>query len=364
MANRISKSFLTTRYVDLDAGNDANSGTTAAQAWRTLAKVTSAEFTGKPIGTALSVLVILAGTSGGTNATSTGVDQFTYDAITAGRTASTEIGIRMWKTADGARPSSGAIARPVLRADTAFSSLTQIGVTTVYKSNVLTAGTLLIGDALFKPTAISQQDVDGAGKTHRLITGQAAGIADATIAANLVVAGNNTAYYKTDTREVFVNTNGLTGGTTASNWGWSLDQATANFSKIRPIGFSYIGVEDIDTLYGERGIAVFDANYVEIYNCRVYEPGVHGIICSYTNYALKNIIIDGCEVYGLGSSATGMTMIAVTGQSGGFDLSNVRITNCKCKRYMLQNPSGTMYTTAQYPIDFLGIGTAANPAYR
>lgn len=364
MAATLSRSFTSTRYVDLDAGSDAANGLTNSTPWRTLAKVTSAMFTGVPTGTPISVLVILAGTSGGTNGTSTGTDQFTFDALAAGRnntTDVTEIGFRAWKTSDGARPASGVIARPALRADTPVTSLTQVGVTTVYKSQVLPVGTLLLGQVLFKPGFVGQLDADGAWKCHILITGQAAGVADATIAADLVIAGANTAYYKTDTRELFVNTSGLT--TTAAHWSWCLDQSVANFSKIKPIGFTYVGVDSVDTAFGERGIAVFDSNVAEILNVRSYEHGVHGIICSYTNFQLKNILIDGCEVYGLGNSSTGNTMISAAGGSGNYDLNGVIIRNCKIRRYMLQNPSGARYTAAQYAIYFLGIATANGASY-
>lgn len=359
----LSRKFDTVRYVDLDNGNDANNGTTNALAWRTLGKVVTALFPGgSGTGTRISVEVILAGTSGATNATSTGLDQFTYDA--SSRTGVTEVGIRMWTAADGARPSSGVIGRPLLRADNPFTSLTQIGATAVYKSNNITpGGTVIIGQVLFKPGQLSQLDADGAWKCHIDFTTSTEAV-DATVATAVLAAGANTGIIRTTggQTQIFVNTTGLTGGTTASNWGWCADQVVANFSKIRPIGFDYVGVQDVDTLYGERGIVVFDSGkpcIAEIRGCRAYEHGVHGILCSYSSSGLQNITFDGCEVYGLGSSSTGNTMLAATGQSGNFDSYGVRITNCKTRRYMLQNPSGAKYKTAQYPIIPIGVGTSA-----
>jgi len=374
MANQLSRSFDTTRYVDLDAGNDANDGTTAAQAWRTLGKVVTALFPGSgptPSGDRISVLVILAGTSGATNATSTGLDQFTYDA--SARTGVTELGIRMWTAADGNRPSSGTIGRPLLRADNPFTSLTQIGATTVYKSNNITpGGTVVIGQVLFKPGQLSQLDADGAWKSHITYTTSTEAV-DATVATAVLAAGTNQGIVRTTggQTQIFVDTAGLTGGTTAANWSWCADQTVANFSKIRPIGFDYVGVLDVDTLYGERGIVVFDSGkpcIAEIVGCRAYEHGVHGIMCSYSSSPLSNLTFDSCEVNGLGSSSIGNTMLAATGQSGNFDSSNVRIINCKLRRYMLQNPSGQVYlwsnakntqALAQYPIIPIGVGTSA-----
>jgi len=369
----LSRSFTDTRYVDLDAGSDAANGLTNSTPWRTLAKVTSAMFTGVATGTPISVLVVLSGTSGATNATSTGLDQFTFDAASAGRnntTDVTEIGFRMWTEADGARPSSGKIARPLLRADVPFTSFTQIGATTVYKSNNITpGGTVIIGQVLFKPGQLSQLDADGAWKSHITFTTSTEAV-DATVATAVLAAGTNQAIVRTTggQTQIFIDTTGLTGGTTAANWSWCADQVTANFSKIKPIGFTYVGVDSVDTLYGERGIAVFDSNICEIRNCRAYEHGVHGIICSYTNFALKNITFDNCEVHGLGNSATGNTMLSAAGSSGNFDSTGVRITNCKIRRYMLQNPSGQVYlwsnakntqALAQYFISPIGLGTSA-----
>lgn len=359
----LSRSFTTTRYVDLDAGSDAADGLTNSTPWRTLAKVTTALFPGSSgTGDPISVLVILAGTSGGTNATSTGTDQFTYDA--SARTllgTETAIGIRMWTEADGARPSSGRIARPLLRADTPFTSLTQIGATSVWKSNnIPPGGTVIIGQVLYKPGQLAQMDADGAWKSHiEIDTTRSTDAVDANVAALPYLATANRAVLRTTggQTQIFVN---VAGGlsTSAANWSWCSDQVTENFSKIRPIGFTYVGVQDVDTLFGERGPVVFDSTMAEFVGVRAYEHGVHGIMCSYTNVALQNIRFEDCEVHGLGKSPTGSTMLAAQGSSGNFDSSNVRIINCKLRRYMLQNPSGARYTAADYVISPIGLGTA------
>lgn len=359
----------TVRYVDLDGGSDAADGQSSSTPWRTLDKVRSALFPGSSTSSeSIRVLVILAGTSGGSNATSTGTDQFTYDAsartayVPATQTWSgveTAIAFRSWTEADGARPSSGKIARPLLRADTPCAAgMTQLGTSVAYKINTaLTGSPALLGSVMFKPGQLGTLDADGASKVHMRLIGQGTS-SEATIETDLVAAGAGTAYYRTTNSCIYVNTSGLTGGTTGTNYAWTLDQVTANFAKIRPIGFTYVGVENVDTAWGERGLVVFDSLAAEIYGCRAYEHGVHGIHFSYTNYPLRNITVDGCEVYGLGNSATGFSMLAATGESGNLDASGIRFTNNRVRRYMLQNPSGSRYTSAQYPIVPIDIGTA------
>lgn len=381
-----NKTFAVERWVDLDGGNDASAGTRAAP-WRTLKKVADTDFV--PIGTStpISVLVHVAGTSGGTNATSTGYDQFTFDAATPSRTAPTEIAFTPWTEADGARPSGAAIARPVLRADVPFSALTQVGAsggytgTVIYKSNVLsgfpTSGTgniTGVSQVLYRAGVPATLDVDGAWRCHFKIIGANAD-AEGTIAQALVTAGAYTAWYKTDTRVIYVNLDSDANAaadlsTNASDWSWCPQQTGENFSKIRPIGFTYVGVEGMDFLWGERGPAIFDANTARIQGCRAYEMQVHGIICSYTNFALQDIRITDCEAHGLGQSSVGVTYIGVAGSAGNFDQTNCKIINCKVRRYMLQNPAGITYNRtflgtwanreyATYP---LGIGTADSAA--
>lgn len=348
----MTESFATTRYIDFDGGSDSNSGLTPAQAWKTFAKAIAVEWT--PIlnsATLFDQLWVIAGTS-------RGLDQADMDCfaqrIPAGATS--RLGIRGWRASDGTRPGSAALKRPLLRADVAFTTLTQVNGTTVYKSNIVSAtnGTN-ISQVLYKAGNNSQKDIDGAFMSHMLITGQGT-TADNTIASNLVAAGANTAFYKTDTREVFVNTAGSL-SLTASDWSYCGSQTVENNSKIRLQGFDLAVVEGVDTAWGERGIVIFDARKTRIYNNRALEHKVHGIICSFSNWGLQDIIIKGNEVRGAGSSTTGNTMIGVSGGSGNFDMTNVLLENNYLVRYMLQNPSGTKYTAADYPIRFYGLGT-------
>lgn len=377
----LNKTFTVERWVDLEFGNNSSAGTRAAP-WLTLQKVVDTDFTPAASGDPISVLVHVAGTSGGTNTNSRGWDQFTYDG-SARSSPVTEIGFTDWKESDGARPGSAAIVRPVLRADNPFTTLTQIPTgggytgTVIYKSNVLsgfsTSGTNAVtgvSQVLYRPGVAAQLDADGAWRCHIKIVGSSTDT-DATIASNLVAAGPYTAWYKTSTREIFVNLDTNADGTadlltTAASWSWCAQQTGESFSKIRPIGFSYVGVENIDFAFGERGPAIFDARTARVLNCRVYEMMCHGIICSYTNYALQDIRIEGCEIYGLGQSTTGQTLLALAGSSGNFDQLDCKILNCKVRRYMLQNPGGINYNRTfsgtwanrAYATFFLGIGTA------
>lgn len=359
MATKLKHTFTTIRNVDLDNGNDSNNGTTAALAWRTLGKVVTSLFPGASGSSdPISVLVIVAGTSGGSNATSTGSDQFTYDNIASGRTGATEIGIRNWTPADGARPTGAAITRPLLRADNALAitgAAAWVNVTgTLYKSGgtVVTTPTAM-SCVLYKPGVLGQLDADGCWKCHLSLTTGTGGDAAATAACTTAW----TAYYDTSTKILYIN-NG-TGSPTTADYGWCASQSVENFAKIKPIGFTYVGVEGIDTLYGERGLPNFDSNVFECYDCRFTEHKVHGLICSYSVLPLRNINVENCEVHGLGFSATGSSMLAASGQSGNFDMSGVVFKNCKVRRYMLQNPAGARYTAAQYSIRMIGAGTSA-----
>lgn len=364
MALQLSRSFTTTRYVDLDNGSDAANGQTNSTPWRTLGKVVSSLFPGSSAsGDPISVLVILAGTSGGSNGTSTGIDQFTYDA--SARTGVTEIGIRMWTAADGARPSSGTIGRPMLRADNPLTLSGAAGWTlvsgTLYKTNSAVAGApASISGILYKAANLTQLDADGAWKCHLRHTNGTGGDAGATTNAGTAWSS----YYDTNTKILYVN-NG-TGSPTTTDYSWCLSQTVENFSKIRPIGFTYVGALSVDTLFGERGIVSFDSGkpcITEIVDCRAYEPGVHGIMCSYSSSGLQNLRFENCEVHGLGKSSTGDTMFSMTGQSGNYDSYNCKIINCKARRYMLQNPAGALYQTAQYKITPIGVGTGPSTGY-
>lgn len=366
----LNKTFAVERWVDLEFGNNSSAGTRAAP-WLTLQKVVDTDFTPAANSAPVSVLVHVAGSSGGSNSFCPGWDQFTFDAQ-ARTSPVTEIGFVAWTEADGARPGGAAIVRPVLRADTPFPSaaLTQVNAGVVWKSNALsgfsTSGTNAISgvsQVLFRPGVAAQLDADGAWRCHLKIIGNTADT-DTNIANALIAAGANTAWYNPSTRVIFVNTTGLS--TSGADYSWCPSQTVENFAKIRPIQFSYVGIENIDFAFGERGPAIFDARTARVLNCRVYEMQVHGIICSYTNYALQDIRIEGCEIYGLGQSTTGQSLLAMAGSSGNFDQIDCKIINCKVRRYMLQNPSGINYNRtfsgtwanrayATYP---LGIGTA------
>ena len=371
LADVAGKSYTTTVFVDFDGGNDSTGTGAVGAPYRSLQKVVNTLFTPVAVGTAISVEIVVAGTSGGTNTGSRGWDQFTFDATSPARSAQTDVGMRDWTAADGARPSSAAIARPTLRADNPFTTLTQVGATVVRKSNVLsgfsTSGTNAVtgvSQVLYKPGVTTQLDSEGAWKCHIRIIGSGT-TADATVATNLIAAGAYTAYYKTDTKELFVNLDSNADtvadlSTTAGDWSWCASQTVENFSKFRPIGFTDVRVENCDFLWGERGPVVFDASEAARFKgVRAYEMQVHGIMCSYSNVALQNIVFDGCEVHGGGKSSTGATMFVAAGQSANANVSNVRYINCYGRRYMLQNPGGAINATAQYPLSFIGAGTSA-----
>lgn len=381
LADVCGKSYTTTVFVDFDGGNDSTGSGTRAAPYRSLQKVVDTLFTGVATDTPISVEIVVAGTSGGTNTGSRGWDQFTFD--TTGRTARTEVGQRDWTAADGARPSSAAIARPVLRADNPFTSLTAVSGSVVYKSNALsgfsTSGTNAVtgvSQVLYKPGVTTQLDSEGAWKCHIKIVGSNTD-SDTTIRDALIAAGPYTAWYKTSTKEIFVNLDSNADAdivdatdlsATASNWSWCASQTVENFSKFRPIGFTDVRVENCDFVWGERGPVVFDASEAaRIKGVRAYEMQVHGIMASYSNTALQNIVFENCEVHGGGQSATGTTMMAAAGQSNNANMSDVRFVNCKLRRYMLQNPGGINYNRTlsgtwdnrQYPLYFVGIGTSA-----
>lgn len=387
-----ARTFTNRCYVDLEYGSDAADGLTRTTPYRTLKKVADVYLTPVGVGTPISLGVVVAGRSGGTlagtstiNTGSTGWDQLSYDGTTRGTSIETSIGVRAWDESDGARPSSGRMVRPVLRSDTPFTSLTRHAATSVYYSEVFTVPSTVIGasQVLYKAGnnyTLTNLDSDGAWKSHFVVIGSGAATASdiaTALTTTPLTAGYYNAYCKVlsaTTVQIYVNldTNGDATAdlsTTAINYSWVPSQSVENFAKIKLQGFTYIEIDGIDTVFGERGIYIDGSLQTIVRNCRVYEPKVHGIACSYSTFALENILIENCEVYGLGSSSTGNTMISTTGASLSSDLTKVRIVNCKTVRYMLQNPAGQIYrwsvtnnTTAlaQYPIFPLGIGTAAS----
>lgn len=349
--SKLQATFGTTRFIDLEFGNDGNSGLTPAQAWKTPTRAMAVEFT--PIiasNTTFDQLWVIAGVGRG-NAP---VDMNCFlGRIAAG--AISRIGIRGWMPSDGARPGGGTVTRTIMRADTAFTTLTLVSGT-IYKSNALPVGTAKIGQVLYKALQASQFDSDGCCKSHCVINSQGTS-ADATIATLLTGAGAYKTYYKTDTREVFVNVTGAATSTTPADWSWTPDDTAESWGMIRLSGFDQVSIQDITTCFGQRGIVVFDAKAVESYGTEHYEHATHGFICSYSNFALNNINIEDVSVWGLGKSSVGVTQIGLSGQSGNFNMFGVTAKRLRTRKYMLQNPGGANYQ-ANYVINSLGIGTA------
>lgn len=381
-ASTIPFAFDITRYVDFDYGNDTTGdGLTLATAWKTLAKFKASVYTGVAIGTTVSALCVVAGVSGGTYgaSSSNGYDQLYIDAFTDGRVAGisggngyTHIGVRAAiYEIDGPRASSNTYVRPQLRCHTVFGSLTQYAATSTYYvdlSAIMPANTY-VGGVFFKAAQAggyyntvtnSVFDGDGCAKIHLLL--QYGTDTEANI-NTAISAGVCRAYYQTTTKKLYVNTTNL--NTTAADFSWAPSTGLASmsptkgveaWSKIVLIGCDTAAVEGVDTYWGERGVVIFDARRAYVKDVRCFEPYVHGIIFSYSNWALQNIVCEDCAVYGLGYSAgTGDTMFAATGHSGNFDSSGVVFRRCTAVRYMLQSPAGTRYTAsnlATYPNDY------------
>lgn len=385
-ASTIPFAFDITRYVDFDYGNDTTGdGLTLATAWKTLAKFKASVYTGVAIGTTVSALCVVAGVSGGTYgaSSSNGYDQLYIDAFTDGRVAGisggngyTHIGVRAAiYEIDGPRASSNTYVRPQLRCHTVFGSLTQYAATSTYYvdlSAIMPANTY-VGGVFFKAAQAggyyntvtnSVFDGDGCAKIHLLL--QYGTDTEANI-NTAISAGVCRAYYQTTTKKLYVNTTNL--NTTAADFSWAPSTGLASmsptkgieaWSKIVLIGCDTAAVEGVDTMWGERGVVIFDARRAYVKDVHSFEPYVHGVIFSYSNWALQNIVCEDCKVFGLGKSSTGDTMFAATGQSGNFDSSGVVFRRCESVRYMLQNPAGARYTAADYRIISFAAGTAAS----
>jgi len=377
-ASKIPFAYTNTYYIDPQGGSDANSGLTMALAKQTWAGIKAAAYTPNVAAQRISFLVVVCGSSDNSDFFTGSTDQFLIDCFGDSRTGDfsvgvpfeTHIGIRAAiYEVDGARISSRAYGRPLLRGDTVVSitsgSAWSAVSGTIYKSGNTLVGTPTdMGQLLYKPGTVTQYDTDGAAKSHLYLKtgtgGDAAAIAHCTTAW--------TAYYDTSSNRLYIN-DGTAVAPTNANYYWtkSSGDASQNWSKISLSGCTTVAIEGIDTAWTERGIVIFDARQVYINDCRAFEHKVHGILCSYTNWKLQNITIENCTVYGLGTNnsggtGVGNTMFSATGASGNFDAEGIRFNNCTAIPYMLQNPAGAKYdkATLGYKIYPFGLGTAVS----